>query len=113
VTTASEVIETLTGYDELDIETVTGRTLEDLAASGRNLHLTRALAAILVSRSKGLKYDEAYNEVMGTSQKDLAVVFEDEPHDVMPDAPDSAAGKDSSPSARKPRTSRGSARRPA
>lgn len=111
MTTASEVIDTLTGYDELDIEAATGRTLEELAASGRDLHLTRALAAVLMSRRDESDYADAYKAVMGTPQGQLKDLFEPEPDDVLPDAPDSAAGKDSSPSASAPKASPRSARR--
>lgn len=109
MTTASEVISTLTGYDELDIEAASGRTVEELAASGRDLQLTRALAAVLVARSKGIKYEDAYKEVMGTPQSAVSVIFEDEPEDLMPEAPDSPAGKGSSRSTTARRTSRRSA----
>ncbi|MGW5402667.1 hypothetical protein [Streptomyces sp. NPDC003952] len=105
MTTASEVIETLTGYDELDIEAATGRTLEELASNGRDLQLTRALAAVLLARSNGAKYADAYKEVMAKPQRELGGLFEDEPDDVIPDEPDSAAGKGSSRSGARRRTS--------
>lgn len=109
MTTASEIIETLTGYDELAIEKATGRTVEELASTGRELHLTRALAAIQISREKDVKYADAYKEAMSATQRELAAMFEDEPEDAMPEAPDSEAGKDSSPSPATRRTSRRSA----
>jgi len=97
VSTATEVIASLTGYDEIAIEQTAGRTIEEMAGTGRDLQLTRSLAAVLVSREQEIKYAEAYKQVMGKRQSELGELFEDEPDDAFPDEPDSEAGKGESP----------------
>lgn len=101
MTTAREAINSLNGFEEDAIEQCAGATIDALASGGRDLKLTRALAMVLVYRAKKepeATYAAAWQEVQALSQTDLGRIFEDEPDDVMPDEPDSAAGKDESES---------------
>jgi hypothetical protein len=95
--TFTEATEALTGWDEIAIEKASGYSIEQMSGDSRTppraLLLTRCVAAVHLSRDKGLKYGEAYNEVMGWAQGRVQAMFEDEPDDVLPDEPDSEVGK--------------------
>jgi hypothetical protein len=84
---AADVIETLTGYDELALEAVAGKPFEALGPS----LLVRAMAAVLMSRAdERLTIQGAYQTTLGMKQTELEAwwaqqeaaedeVFEDEP----------------------------------
>lgn len=97
MTTTTEVLQSLTGWDEIAIEQACGKPIEVIAAQGRDLQFTRILAAVLISRrEEDTSLKDAYQRVMGQQIETVQHEFEDEPDDVFPDAPDSEAGKDSS-----------------
>jgi hypothetical protein len=113
-TPAREVIDSLTGFEEDHIMSMTGVTVEALADRQLDLKLTRALAAIRRLRANpDLTPGEAWQQAQTLTQTELAHEFDDEPDDVMPDDPDSEAGKDESSSAGEPMTSQPSASQPA
>ncbi|MGC4940945.1 hypothetical protein [Kribbella sp. DT2] len=93
--TATEVIETLTGFDEDEIEKVCGKTVEALTSEGRQLKLIRALSAVVVSRNEGIKLAEAFKRVQGMAQTEVSALFEEEPDEPFPDEPESLVGKGS------------------
>jgi hypothetical protein len=96
-TTARETIDSLTGFEEDKILTMTGLTVDVIADRKMDLKLTRALAAIRRLRANpDLTPGEAWQQVQALTQTELAHEFDDEPDDVMPDDPDSEAGKDES-----------------
>ena len=113
MTTAREVINSLTGFEEDKVLAVTGMTIDSLATTHRrpdgstlsfDLKLTRSLAMILTLRNTpDMTPGVAWEKVQGMSQTELGTVFEDEPDDLMPDEPDSEVGKDFS-STDEPRT---------
>lgn len=96
MTTTTEVIQSLTGWDEIAIEQACGKPIEHIAEQGRDILLTRVLGAVLISRETGGDYKAVYRDVMGKPLSELEALFEDEPDDLLPEEPDSDAGKDSS-----------------
>jgi hypothetical protein len=113
-TTAREVIDSLTGFEEDTILAVTGLTVDAIADRKMDLKLTRALATIRRLRANpDLTPGEAWQQVQALTQTELAHEFDDEPDDVMPDDPDSEVGKDESSFAGEPMTSQPSASQPA
>jgi hypothetical protein len=94
--TFDEAIESLTGWDEIAIEKATGHTIESMTdeKTMRALQLSRAVAAVLLGRDKGMPHGEAYREVMGWPQAQVQAMFAEPPkQDVIPDEPDSESGK--------------------
>jgi hypothetical protein len=97
MTTAREMVETLTGFEEDAVEAMCGMTFDALAMKERDLKLTRVLAATKLRREDPeLTPQAAYQKIQAMRQNELLAVFEDEPDDPMPDEPDSEAGKDDS-----------------
>lgn len=88
--TATEVSESLTGYDEIGIAKAFGE-IESLKGNMP----ARALAFVL-SKREGKTHDEAYEAAMSLSAKALGDVFADEDDEVIPDEPVTDAGKDDS-----------------
>jgi hypothetical protein len=100
---ARDVIGTLTGFDELAIERVTGKSFEEISATGRDILLARSLAAVLFTREDDkLTMPAAWQKALGMSQRDLGAVFTDEDGDGLDDLDDledepvTEAGKDES-----------------
>lgn len=97
--TPEEVVDSLTGFDEIAIEKATGgRTLEWLTKNDHEIQMLRALGAVVVARSDGVKIEQAYHETVNPMpQSEVKGLFApDEDDDVMPDEPDSESGKDAS-----------------
>jgi hypothetical protein len=101
--TASEVVDTLTGWEEIAIEQSTGKTLEMMQnpEHPNNVLLLRCLAAVLkwreaVAGDLGAKFHASYHEVMGMTQSTVNDMFsgESEDGDILEGEPDSEAGKD-------------------
>jgi hypothetical protein len=105
--TATEVVDTLTGWEEIAIEQSTGKTLEMMQnpEHPNNVLLLRCLAAVLKWREAvadgdlAAKFHASYHQVMGMTQSDVNGVFSDESEDgdILEGEPDSEAGKDDSP----------------
>lgn len=122
MTTAREMVDSLTGFEEDAIFQVTGFTLDSLAEGihrpdgsvvSFDIKLTRVLAAVKLHRENEKPYVDAWREVQGMKQADLGAVFEDEPDDFIPTEPDSEAGKDDSRPQDEPTSSPPSASQPA
>ena len=97
--TATEVSESLTGYDEIGITQAFGA----LAELEGNMP-ARALAFVLFRRQEQV-HDEAYKSAMALPAKALADLFADEPDEDEGDADlglGSPAGKDDSTSESEP-----------
>lgn len=97
--TLQEIMDSLTGWDELAIEKTTGYMIEKMAdeKNPRALQLTRAVGAVVVAREKNMTYADAYREVMSWPQFRVQDLYAPEPDEVMPDDPDSVEGKGDSP----------------
>jgi hypothetical protein len=113
-----EVVNSLTGWDEIAIEQASGKTLEQMQEKHQIL-MVRCLAAILEWREKleagdaAAKYATVYREVMDRPQHQVTEMFDmDQAEDVMPDEPDSETGKDDSEPGPAPMTSPSSASSP-
>lgn len=91
--TAAEVIDTLTGYDELAIEKAFGADVETLARDGKWLRYLRAVA-FGQELHKGATAADAYKTVLTLTQGELGDRFRDEDPDEDPDLPGSETGKD-------------------
>jgi hypothetical protein len=102
--TPTEVVDSLTGWEEIAIEQATGMTVERMndEENPHTVRLLRSLAAVLAWREAiaggdlAAKYQACYAEVMGKTQGQVGEVFadDDSDDDVMEDDPDSEAGKD-------------------
>lgn len=102
-----DLIPTLTGFEEIGIEQVTGYPLEELSDEGtkenpkpnRNGTLVRAMAAVVVARRDEVPIRQAWTKVQTMTREQVGELFpdEDEPEDVDvidEDEPTTAAGKD-------------------
>lgn len=126
MTTAREVIDSLTGFEELAIEKATGAAVEIWSDQGRDLVLTRALAAVINARETYDGKDKPatpalinstinaeYQKIQAMPQRDVAKIFEDDPVEVFEDEPVTEPGKDSAHSINGHTTSQSSASQPA
>jgi hypothetical protein len=97
--TFDEMVDTLTGYDEIAIQGVTGKALETLLRTNA-LHATRCAIAVHLMREAGGQGAKAfkteYDKAMGLSIREVRTYFAKPADDVMPDEPDSESGKDDS-----------------
>ena len=99
--TPTEVVDSLTGWEEIAIEQSTGKTVEQLNET-HYVRLLRCLAAVLAWREEiaagdlAAKYQTHYTQAMGKTQGQVGEAFadDDSDDDVMEDDPDSEAGKD-------------------
>ncbi len=89
--TSDEVLDTLTGYDELAIEKAFGTHIEALIRGGQGLRYLRALV-FAQELHNGAKHDEAKRTAMELTGKQLGERFRDEDPD--DDLPGSDTGKD-------------------
>lgn len=91
---ATELAETLNGFDEIAISRTFG---EDVTAlRERPLMFLRALAFI-DHRRQGQKDAEAYVAAMEILTKDLDSYFPDDPIELDPEHPETAEGKEDEP----------------
>jgi hypothetical protein len=91
--TADEVLESLTGYDELAIEKAFGSDVESIMSSGKGLVYLRALV-FAQELHGGAKHDEAKKTALTLTVKDLNGRFRDDTDGDDPDLPGSESGKD-------------------
>lgn len=89
--TPGEVMDTLTGYDEIAIEKAFGADIETLINAGKGLTYLRALV-FAQELHDGAKHEEAKRTALSLPSKDLADRFL-EPED-DDDLPGSETGKD-------------------
>jgi hypothetical protein len=97
---ASEAVLSLTGHDEMAIHAVTGRSFSDHAKVSE-LMLLRVLAAVWNTRETdgpGIKMSATqlrphWDNALNMTTKEAGEFFADEPDDVMPEAPETEAGK--------------------
>lgn len=109
-----QLIPTLTGYEEIGIEQVCGKSLEELIDTGteehprvgRDILLGRAMGAVLIARDQEIPLKAAWVKVLAMPQRDLGGLFEDEDEDdvdeVLDDEPTTDAGKGGSVSESEP-----------
>jgi hypothetical protein len=115
--TVQEVIDSLTGFEEMGIAKATGQGLEAWADQGRRLVTTRAVASVLLARSeaeegKTLTATEikgAWDRVQAMNQTEVSALFEDEEPEVFPEEPVTEQGKDDSQPSDERESSPGSA----
>lgn len=105
----SELIPTLTGFEELGIEQVCGKPLEEIVDSGtaehpkasRDILLARVMGAVLLAREDKTPLRVAWDKVQAMTQAQLGDLFEDDEDDeeeVFDDEPVTDSGKgDSEP----------------
>lgn len=95
--TDAELLESLTGYEELAIEEAFGKTLDVLAA-GSNTMLNRALIFVDLRRG-GAKVAEARKQAMELPVKTVLERFAADEDELMPDEPVGESGKGDEPPA--------------
>lgn len=107
--TVQEVIESLTGFEEMAIEAATGQGIEYWTETGRRLVVTRVMAAIIEARKVAgdkrpseSQVKAAYHVVQGKTQNELAELFEDPEDEPFEDEPVTDQGKDGSQSGSEP-----------
>ncbi|MFB6726794.1 hypothetical protein ACFCV3_41885 [Kribbella sp. NPDC056345] len=91
--TVDEVIDSLTGHDELALHAAFGKDITELAQVHRTLFL-RAAVTIHSSRETGDSIRAAYKRAMDMPMSAVADYFTAEDADVIADEPDSDSGKD-------------------
>jgi hypothetical protein len=91
--TAEEVLESLTGFDEMAIKQHFGSTVSDLA--GDQTMLGRGLVFVL-KRRDGLNDDDARNAALGMPLKDITSYFADESEESGKDEPSSELSPETS-----------------
>lgn len=89
-----DVVNSLTGFDELAIERRFGRSIEDLAENTGTTFL-RALLYIVEKRRDGNTEPEAWDAAQRTTFGDLQARFKPDEQDPDPDLPGSPAGEGS------------------
>lgn len=90
--TVDEIIDSLTGHDEVAIQAAFGHDITELAQSHRTLFL-RAAIAIHDSRETTDSVRVTYKRAMDMRMGDVSEYFSDA-QDAIPDEPDSESGKD-------------------
>lgn len=95
--TVDELLNSLTGYDELAITKAFDKSIFELAEQAAS-HYLRALIFVTELRA-GKKADEAKKSVLSLTIRQAQDFFSDEPDEPTPDAPITSAGKGSSPGA--------------
>lgn len=93
--TFAEMFESLDGFEEIAVEDRLGMPITDLAEK-YPMRLTRGLIYIELMRSGTAKAD-AWKQAMALTLGGVKDWFSEEPVDVLPDEPDSEAGKEPSP----------------
>lgn len=95
--TSEEMVESLTGYEEIAIAKAFGSEVFDLAEH-RPMTFLRA-CVFAHERRTGKNDADAKKAAMDLSIKATQEYFTEEPDEVMPDEPASAVGKDDEPPA--------------
>lgn len=91
--TADEIIDSLTGHDELAIYAAFGKDITELASAHRTL-LLRAAVTIHDSRESGDSIRVAYKRAMDMRMGAVVAYFADADADTVEDEPESESGKD-------------------
>lgn len=100
----AEMVETLTGFEEIAISKRFGSTIEQIGVTS-GFTLNRALAFVLRKRD-GMNDDEAYEAVMSMPLKAVTDLFSGEDDDeIDPEEPETEAGKGGSKPVKKRVTS--------
>lgn len=117
--TVQEVVDSLTGFEEMAIDAATGQGIEYWTGTGRRLVVTRIMAAIIEARKVAgdkrpseAQVKTAYQMVQGKTQTELAALFEDEEDEPFEDDPVTPQGKDGAEQSSGPESSPGSASEP-
>lgn len=118
----NEIIPTLTGFEEIGIEQVCGKSLEEIVDIGtrehpkaaRDILLARVMGAVLVARDEKLTLKAAWDKVLAMPQSELGDLFEDEDEEeeAFEDEPVTDAGKDDSETGSEPLSSPSSSSSP-
>jgi hypothetical protein len=111
----NELINTLTGFEEIGIEKVCGYTLEELSDPGsernpkmnREGMLVRAMGAVVIARRDKVPLAKAWALVQGMTRDECGDLFPDEsePEEPFEDEPITEPGKDGSVPATTPESS--------
>lgn len=99
VLTLEEITESLTGFDEIAIEKVTGHDLT--AMQDTPVRMVRALVAIDLNRKADTgiaRYAEDYKQAMGMTMREVMDYFATD-EEVLVDEPETDSGKGEPPSA--------------
>lgn len=101
--TADEVVDSLTGFDEIAIRNAFGM---DILKSGEDQPATmlRSLAFVL-NRREGMTDSDAKNAALSMTLGEVNALFEEDEDEAVPDDPSTPLGKDDSPSESRPRIS--------
>ena len=89
----SELQDDLDGFEEKVIRQHFSATIEQLAQGDEVIMLMRAMV-FAHQRRQNVEDSQAYRTAMQMKRRELWTYFADEPDDVDPEQPDSAAGKD-------------------
>ncbi|MET9313829.1 hypothetical protein ABZX12_18610 [Kribbella sp. NPDC003505] len=118
----SDLIPTLTGFEELGIEQVCGKPLEEIVDSGtadhpkpsRDILLARVMGAVLIARNDKVTLRAAWDKVLAMPQSELSELLddEDEEDEVLEDEPVTESGKDGSETGSEPLSSQPSSSSP-
>lgn len=92
--TAQEMLQSLTGYEEIAIAKAFGEAVMDLAEKDK-MTFGRSLVFVAEKR-EGMKDPEAKDAALSLTIKQASEFFADEQDEPMPEDPVSAAGKDNS-----------------
>lgn len=117
MTSAREVLDSMTGFEELAAEKATGKALETWAQQKRDLVVARIAAAVLAYRAEpddgkatlDRRFKAAWDKVQAMTQTEAGNLFDDEEDDEpFPDEPVTDLGKDSAQTEPEPTSSPGS-----
>lgn len=92
----AEMVQSLTGFDEIAIEQAFNKPLDQLANS--NTMLARALVFVDLRR-EGRNDGQARKDAMGMSIREVLAYFPDDEDEVMPEEPVTEQGKEPSEAA--------------
>lgn len=90
--TADDVLDSLTGHDEIQIEQHTGKSVNEIAQ--RPTLFLRALIAVVESRLPDKTYRAAYADAMNMRMDAVADYFAEPVEEADESDPDSDQGKD-------------------
>lgn len=93
--TFDEVLNSLTGFDEIALEQATGKQFDKLINDHKFL-MMRAIVAVDIQRTEGTKYRDAHQKAMEMPMSEVVEYFTEAPDEVMPEAPETEVGKESS-----------------
>lgn len=120
MTSAREILNSMTGFEELAIETATGKSIEYWGQTERDIVVVRIACAVDLYRADGdektplpRRMKAAWEKAQGMTQTQVRDHFaEDEDEEPFPDEPVTELGKEPSLSEPELMTSPGSASQP-